>query len=70
LDEHTAEFQKEVHEKILKDTKKKLTATDKKGVACSMHYESLTPQSFVPPLLHFEIGMVNYAWHSFENLID
>jgi hypothetical protein len=66
----TAEFQKEVHEKILNDNKKKLTPTDKKGVACSMHYKSLTLQSFVPPLLHLEIGMVNHVWDNVENWID
>lgn len=35
-----------------------------------MHYKSLTPKNFVPPLLHLEIGMVNLVWDSFENWID
>ena len=35
-----------------------------------MHYKSLTPQDFVPPLLHMEIGMVNHAWDDFEQWID
>jgi hypothetical protein len=48
VEERTAEFQKEVHEKIVKDNKKKLTPTDKKGVACSMHYKSLTPTELCP----------------------
>jgi hypothetical protein len=35
-----------------------------------MHYKLLSPQSFVRPLLHLEIGMVSHAWDSFENWID
>jgi hypothetical protein len=35
-----------------------------------MHYKSLTPKNFVPPLLHLEIGMVSLVWDSFENWID
>jgi hypothetical protein len=32
--------------------------------------KSLTPQDFVPPLLHIEIGMVNNAWDGFKQWID
>ena len=35
-----------------------------------MHYTSLTPQDFVPPLLHMEIGMVNQVWDHLEQWID
>jgi hypothetical protein len=35
-----------------------------------MHYTSLTPQNFVPLLLHPEIGTVNLLWDSFELWID
>ncbi|MFN9983239.1 MAG: hypothetical protein ACK53Y_25145, partial [bacterium] len=35
-----------------------------------MHYKSLTPDNFVPPLLHMEMGMVNQVWEDFENWID
>lgn len=35
-----------------------------------MHYKSLTPQNFVPPMLHLEIGMVNLVWDTFELWID
>ncbi len=35
-----------------------------------MHYKSLTLQSFVLPLLHLEIGMVNLVWENFKNWID
>ncbi len=64
----TAEFQNETYQKILNDLR--LTAQDKKGVSSAMHYKSLTPKNFVPPLLHLEIGMVNLVWDSFENWID
>jgi len=64
----TAEFQNETYQKILNDSR--LTAQDKKGVSSAMHYKSLTPKNFVPPLLHLEIGMVNLVWDSFENWID
>jgi len=43
---------------------------DKKGVSSQMHYKYLTPQQFVPPLLHLEIGMVNQCWDDLEQLID
>jgi len=64
----TAEFQNETYQKILNDLR--LTAQDKKGVSSAMHYKSLTPKNFVPPLLHLEIGMVSLVWDSFENWID
>jgi hypothetical protein len=35
-----------------------------------MHYKSLAPSNFVPPLLHMEIGMVNQAWENFVNWVD
>jgi hypothetical protein len=35
-----------------------------------MHYKSLTPDYFVPSLLHMEMGMVNQVWQDFENWID
>ncbi len=69
-EERTAQFQNERHHAILKDVKKELKPTDKKGVSCEMHCKSLTPQNFVPPLLHKEMGMVNQAWDYFEQWID
>ena len=68
--EHTAEFQKEMYNKLLDDSRKRLKAQDKKGVSTAMHYKSLTPQNFVPPMLHLEIGMVNLVWDTFELWID
>jgi hypothetical protein len=68
--ERTAEFQQEMHEKILRDTRKQLNPTDKKGVSCEMQYKSLTINNFVPPLLHLEMGMVNLVWDDFELWID
>jgi hypothetical protein len=47
-----------------------MTPAEKKGVATEMHCASLTPQNFVPPLLHLEIGMVNQGWDDFEKWID
>lgn len=35
-----------------------------------MHYKSLTPLNFAPPLLYMEIGMGNQAWEHFEEWID
>jgi len=68
--ERTAEFQKEMYEKILQDTAKRLNPVDKKGVSCQMQYKSLTLTNFVPPLLHLEMGMVNLVWDEFESWID
>jgi hypothetical protein len=68
--ERTAEFQQELHEKILRDTRKQSNPTDKKGVSCEMQYKSLTINTFVPPLLHLEMGMVNLVWDDFELWID
>jgi len=39
------------------------------GVSCAMHYKSLGPVNFVPPLLHMEIGMVNQVWEDMEGWI-
>ena len=60
----------DTYEKIKNDTKKRLQATEKKGVSSAMHYKSLAPSNFVPPLLHMEIGMVNQAWENFVNWVD
>jgi hypothetical protein len=35
-----------------------------------MHYKSVGPERFAPPLLHMEMGMVNQAWYTFEDWID
>jgi hypothetical protein len=35
-----------------------------------MQYQCLTPQNFVPPLLHLEIGMVNQMWDNLVEWID
>jgi hypothetical protein len=66
----TATFLKSTHLAILNDKSNRLKPTDKKGVSCAMHFKSLAPQDFVPPLLHMEIGMVNNAWDGFEQWID
>ena len=68
--ERTATFLHDTYQAILQDEQNRLKATEKKGVSCGMHYKSLTPQDFVPPLLHMEIGMVNHAWDDFEQWID
>ena len=47
-----------------------LVPTDKKGVSCALHYKSLGPENFVPPLLHMEMGMVNQVWEHLEEWID
>jgi hypothetical protein len=54
----------------LSDIEKKMTPADKKGVSTEMHYQCLTPQNFVPPLLHLEIGMVNQMWDNLVEWID
>jgi len=69
-EERTAKFLQDTYDAILKDEQKRLKPVDKKGVSCAMHYKSLTPQDFAPPLLHMEIGMVNHAWDNFEQWID
>ncbi len=43
--------------------------TDKKWVATEMHYKTLDPEHFVPPLLHMEMGLVNQVWEDFENWV-
>jgi len=35
-----------------------------------MQYQCLTPQNFVPPLLHLKIGMVNQMWDNLVEWID
>jgi len=44
--------------------------TQKKGVATAMHYKTLGPDHFVPPLLHMEMGLVNQVWDNFESWVD
>ena len=59
---------------ISKQTGEKRTSTFLQemydGVSCAMHYKSLGPENFVPPLLHMEIGMVNQVWVDMEGWID
>jgi hypothetical protein len=69
-EERTAEFQQNTYKAVLNDTTNRMTPAEKKRVATEMHYASLTPQNFVPPLLHLEIGMVNQGWDDFEKWID
>jgi hypothetical protein len=59
-----------MYQKIKNDSQKKLQPIEKKGVSCAVHYRSLTPNNFVPPLLHMEIGMVNQAWEDLVTWID
>jgi hypothetical protein len=59
-----------MYEAVKNDAQKKLQPTFKKGVTCAMHYKSLTPENFVPPLLHMEMGMVNQVWEDMEAWID
>lgn len=66
----TSIFLEETYEQIKEDKQNKLQPTDKKGVSTAVHYKSLTPLDFVPPLLHMEIGMVNQAWESFQKWTD
>jgi len=54
----------------LSDIEKKMTPADKKGVSTAMYYQCLTPQNFVPPLLHLKIGMVNQMWDNLVEWID
>jgi len=35
-----------------------------------MHYKTLGPDHFVPPLLHMEMGLVNQVWDNFESWVD
>jgi hypothetical protein len=48
----------------------KLQASDNRGNLMAVHYKSLTPSHFVPPLLHIMIGMVNQAWEYFQKWTD
>jgi hypothetical protein len=69
-DERTAEVQRNTYTAIMNDRRKKMTPMKKKGVSSQMHYKCLTPQHFVPPLLHLEIGMVNQSWDDLEQWMD
>jgi hypothetical protein len=66
----TSIFLEKTYEQIKEDKQNKLQPTNKKGVSTAVHYKSLTPLDFVPPLLHMEIGMVNQAWESFQKWMD
>ena len=66
----TAQFLNDTYSAIQQDTAKRMQPNERKGVSCAMHYKSLTPDNFVPPLLHMEMGMVNQVWEDFENWID
>jgi hypothetical protein len=44
--------------------------TERKGVTCNLHYKTLTPDNFVPPLLHMEMGLVNQDWDDVGTWID
>ena len=68
--EHTVEFQTTTYTAVLSDIEKKMTPADKKGVSTEMHFQCLTSQNFVPPLLHLEIGMVNQMWDNLVEWID
>jgi hypothetical protein len=59
-----------MYDAVRNDGQKKLQPTFKKGVSCAMHYKSLSPENFVPPLLHMEMGMVNQVWEDMEAWID
>jgi hypothetical protein len=68
--ERTVEFQTNTDTAVLSDIEKKMTPADKKGVSTAMYYQCLTPQNFVPPLLHLKIGMVNQMWDNLVEWID
>jgi hypothetical protein len=34
-----------------------------------MHYKTLDPEHFVPPLLPMEMGLVNQVWEDFESWV-
>jgi len=63
-------FKKKTYLAILNDADKRMTPNDKKGVSTETHYKAVTPQHFVPPFLHLQIGMVNQAWDSLEEWIN
>jgi hypothetical protein len=69
-EECTSEFLENMYQAILKDERKELKPMKKIGVPCAIHYKSFTPKSFVPPLLHLEMRMVNQIWDDFEQWID
>jgi len=69
-EKRTREFLNQTFDAITNDAQKRLQPTDKKGVSCALHYKSLGPENFVPPLLHMEMGMVNQVWEHLEEWID
>jgi hypothetical protein len=52
------------------DIHNSLKPTDKKGVSAEVHYQGIGLETFVPPLLHMEMGLVNQVWDAFEEWID
>jgi hypothetical protein len=69
-EKRTSTFLQEMYNAVRNDTQKRLQPTFKKGVSSALHYKSLGPENFVPPLLHMEIGMVNQVWEDMEGWID
>jgi hypothetical protein len=69
-EKRTAEFLHETYEAVRQDTAKRMQPTEWKGVTCSLHYKTLGPDDFVPPLLHMEMGLVNQVWDDVETWID
>jgi hypothetical protein len=69
-EKRTCEFLNDTYAAIKNDCNKRLKPTDKKGVSKEMHYKSIVPEKFLPPLLHMEMGLVNQIWYAFEDWID
>ena len=69
-EKRTIEFLQQTYNAVRNDVQKRMQPTEKKGVSCAMHYKSLGPDNFVPPLLHMEMGLVNQVWEDFENWVD
>jgi len=44
--------------------------TEKRRVSTAMHYKTLGPDNFAPPLLHMEMGLINQVWEDFETWVD
>ena len=55
-EKRTAQFLNDTYSAIQQDTAKRMQPNERKGVSCAMHYKSLTPDNFVPPLLHMKWG--------------
>ncbi len=70
VEERTFELLTEVSLAVKNDSERKLKPVYWKGVTCEKHYKCLGPKTFVPPLLHLEIGMVNQALDTFEDWMD